>query len=169
MRGVQGGLRRLSCAETQKSLPCVETQKLLIPASAIPPLAFLRAESPRITALRLGRWRKAFSRTPITLLHLSLDEAEQVRVEAILVGQEYPVRGALVDLELRLRDQRGRGAPGQVDRRRGVLVAVDDQRRHGDPGQFLTKVGRADASVGLDRDRKRRTQHQLLDPVLQAR
>src|SRR5712671_7653782 len=125
MRGVQRGLRRLSCVETQKSLPCVETQKFLIPASAIPPLAFLRAESPAHHSACLGKVTQSLRPHAITLLHLSLDEAEQVRVEAILVGQEYPVRGALVDHELRLRDQRGRGPPGQVDRRRGVLVAVD--------------------------------------------
>jgi hypothetical protein len=62
---------------------------------------------------------------------LCLEEREQIRVDLVLVGGAQPVRCAGIDLELCLRRDLHRRLGLGADRHNLVVVAVDEERRHG--------------------------------------
>src|SRR5262245_32661557 len=93
-------------------------------------------------------------------------ERSNVGRQALHVRHEETVWCAFVDSQLSPRYQRCGWPAGEVERRRHVLVAVNQQRGHLDGLQLATKIRRRHASIAFDDGLQRRTKHHHSDPLL---
>lgn len=59
--------------------------------------------------------------------HLTLDESQQISVDALRIDDCYTVSAAGVDLEDRMRNDRGHAARGRADRHDLIVFAMQDQ------------------------------------------
>src|SRR6266850_3781545 len=95
--------------------------------------------------------RSGLSSGEISFTRSRREEREQIGVDLVLVRAAQPVRRAGIDLELRLGRELDGGVGRGADRHDLIVVAVDDQRRHGELPEIVGLVGLGERFDAVER------------------